>query len=176
MKTLIVYDEQNTKGKSDGDEFRLQAKAARAYYHDVVMVCLPAGTAMEKRLFLFRKLEAMNADTYDLVLFFCHGAPKSLNRKMITKVNVGKFAGHLNKVLTSNGSTVFFSCSTARLRNGFATWVAEATGRRVIGHTVSGHTTHNPYKVLVDSKWQPLWHDAPFHFIDRVLRRGSHDI
>lgn len=158
MHVLVIYDPQNTfigtlrRFKKDGDEFGKQAMNAQGYYGrvNVDMFELPRGKPIVKRHALFRYLRQVPFARYDRVLFFCHGHPHALNRKMISKLNDHILAELLDNVLTLDGSIVFFSCKTGRDDDGFAAMQARMTGKDVIAHTTRGHTTQNPYKVFFE--------------------------
>jgi len=154
MKVLIVCDPENTfwgtlkRFKRDGDEFARQAYLASDWYGESTLINLPKGSALEKRQALFKRLRKERLSNFDRALFFTHGSPRHLNRMMISSLNIDTFCNLLGEAMVPDGRIVFYSCKTAKLTDGFAANVAEKMKRDVLGHTTSGHTTRNPYKMI----------------------------
>lgn len=170
MKVLNIYEPNNSirgtvfpgvspEFKADGAEFEKQCEFASEYYqeeHHANVDTIPllkmkwwkGGKALKKRQDLFRELrfDCACGREYDRINFFMHGHPKALNRNMISMLNIDTFCSLLKSIAAPGCVIVFFACKTAKLDNGFAAQVALKTGRDVIGHTTSGHTTRNPYK------------------------------
>ena len=188
VKALILFDGENTEGDRDGDEFDRWAHNAVDCYEESQVYEIHGDSALEKRQEMFNFLRGQPTQYFDRVLFFCHGAPKNLNRKMVSDVNCETFSRLVNERLVRDGAIVFFSCRTAETNDGFARWVADYTGKRVIGHQTRGHTAINPFKVLLDHvgvTYEELWEpeggvdmlrnylnsdsDAPFEFIEKVF-------
>ena len=195
MKVLIVCDPENTylgtlKGfKRDGDEFARQAYLASDWYGESTLINVPAGSAMEKRQALFKRLKKEKLSGFDRALFFMHGSPRYLNRRMISNLNIGTFCSLLGDTMVPDGKIVFYACRTAELTDGFAATVAEKMDRDVLGHTTSGHTTRNPYKMIYfagGKAHEKLWLRfggvkslknrlassgvAPFVFVEEVMK------
>jgi hypothetical protein len=196
MHVLIVFDPQNTflgtllQFKQDGDEFGKQAMNARKYYGRVNtdLFELPRGKAIVKRHALFRHLRKVPFARYDRVLFFCHGHPRALNRRMISDLNDHILAELLDNVLAIDGKIMFFACRTGKHDDGFAAMQARMTGKDIIAHTTRGHTTINPHKVFFDGgsgDRRDLWDEyggvkklkkrlkstsiAPFEFAEEIF-------
>lgn len=185
MKVWIIYDPE------DAQEFERQAFNCRDYYgadHTVDMLVLPEGSAMDKRWVLFRTMREIADRTYDRIMFFCHGARYNLNRKMISDQNWSTFGLYLDRIATSGGTVIFWSCNTAIDDDGFAATMALISDCDVIGHAETGHTTCNPFKTLfvggaakrfdlwktrggVDALYDRFWSDVnePFIFVEEVL-------
>ena len=161
MQVAIFYDPQNTflgslkRFKKDGDEFERQAMKCAKWYSskgcEVVTTPIVGKNAYEKRQDLFYNLRVLNRrrKPFDRVIFFCHGHAHSLNRKMVTYANIGKFSRLIQKIGTADCKVIFYSCKTAKKDDGFAVSVSINSGFEVVGHSTSGHTTRNPHKWLV---------------------------
>lgn len=191
MRVWLLYDPANSEGLVDGDEFRRQCDIAADYYrtdHFVDTYEIHGETALMKRQALFRHIRTLKDRMYDRIIFFCHGAPYNLNRMMISEHNIATFSLYLDRIATPGGAVVFFSCRTAEKDDGFAQTVATLSDCDVIGHSTSGHTARNPYKVLFvggSGRRFDLWETrggtellrarlyasatAPFEFVEEIL-------
>lgn len=167
MKTLIIYDAQNSRFKRDGDEFKRQAEKCAQWYDekasDILSIEIEGKNRIAKRLNLHSAMSSVakrHQHEFDRVIFFCHGHPKALNRGMISMKKDGgfePFCDTLKLLVTPAAAIIFYSCKTGALANGFAHQVAVNVGVEVIGHKTSGHTVWNPYKRIFMPEMQHLY-------------------
>lgn len=144
---IAFYDPRNTpKRPHAGDEFGARAKdfaGVSAY------ACF---SGYDVTSALFHRLRA----PIEQVGFFCHGFPNRLSvwsPTMSAAANARQLADHLRRELVPGGAVGLYACTTDTGTPGvdqFAELLSVALpGVTVFAHTTSGHTTDNPFCILL---------------------------
>jgi len=154
MIKSIFYRADNTHGKHDGDEFAKEASRLAEFWEAENVLMPPAASKMEK-ISTFARLFSREAlgwryceeDETTKIAFFGHGTKGRVLDFGFTRENASILAAMIN-ALAPDAELYFFCCSLGA-KGGFLEKLASLCPHAyIVGHTVKGHTTRNPYVFL----------------------------
>lgn len=145
---IIFYYPHNRLGRKDGAEFEARALDCLRYWSgsgDVETYALPKGSDAFKRAFVSAALLKYADATVDRIAIFSHGTANWCDAGITTQ-SCSAVAAEMRRITTPDARIGLFCCSCGATATGLAAVLAMHTGRQVLAHATSGHTTRNPYQ------------------------------
>lgn len=156
---LAFYHPWNPKNRKDGGEFDVCARRwaggmtlGERQWAGGVVYQVDNAEMIRSRL----KSAVFQGQQRDQIGFFCHGFPNRLSiwaPTLAVDSNARQLAYALRPVLAPGGAVALYACKTdtgTTATDQFAELLSAALpGSPVFAHTTSGHTTENPYAILL---------------------------